>query len=105
MYAVEDLAGISTQNLAQQSCSRCGIGNLAGHGEDGIHRDRHSQRVAIAVVDDSALGSDIDGALLLALSPLDVITVLEYLQAEKAAADDQQPQNKDSCEEVEPPLG
>src|SRR5579864_516915 len=105
VYAVEDLVRIVAEYLTEQGRSGGWIRNLAGDGEDGVYGNRHRQLVAIAVVDDAPLGSDIERALLLSLGALDVIAVLKDLQADKAPADHQQPNNEDACEEIKPPLG
>ena len=62
--------------------ARSGISR--GHREHGIHRDRHGQFAAGTVVDDSALGRNFRGALLLVLRALLEITVAENLQIDQA---------------------
>src|SRR5438270_1186496 len=104
MQMRQDVMRIIAQDFSKQGGGGGGIGNFAGDGEDGIHHDRHRQLVPITVVDDAALGSNVEAALLLALGPLDIVAILENLQAEQTAAYDQQPDDKNSRQKIEPPL-
>ena len=86
--------------ISEMVPARSGIS--AGHGEYGIHGDRHRQFAARAVVDDAALGCDFRGALLLALRSLLEISVAENLQIDQAQADAAGPEHKDPAQQVEP---
>ncbi len=77
------------------------VRNFRGHREYGIHRDRHGQLAAGAVVDDSALGCDFRGALLLVLRSLLEIAVAENLQIDQAQADGAGPEHQDCRQQVE----
>ena len=78
------------------------IGNLAGNGEGRIDQDRHGERVALAVVDDTALGGDIHRALLLLVGALLEISVAENLKVNQAQADGAEPQDEQTSQKVEP---
>ena len=58
--------------------------------------------MAAAVVNDAALGGDVDAALLLVLGALLKVAVTEDLQVDETQADDAAPEKKDSAKEVDP---
>jgi hypothetical protein len=56
---------------------------------------------ALAIVDEAALGRDIDGALLLVLSALLKVPISENLEIDESEADDGEPEQKSAAQEVE----
>ena len=78
------------------------VRNFGGDGENGIHRDRHRQFASGAVVDDSSLGGNFLGALLLVLRPGFIIAVAEDLEINQAQADRAGPEHQDCSQQVKP---
>src|SRR5581483_308916 len=85
----------------QQAGGSLRIGDLAGNGEYGVHGDGHGQLVAVAVVDDAAPRSDLDGALLLALRALQPVAVAEDLELDQTQADGAAPQEQYAAQHVQ----
>ena len=73
-------SGEVVQHAAEQPRHHLRIGNFRRHGEAGIHRRAHGQRVQIAVENVRALGADFDDVLLLVFGAGQEIGVAEQLQ-------------------------
>ena len=52
------------------------VGDFRGVGVDGVDLDGHGQLVEVAIVEDAAAGSYLEGALLLLVGALDVFLVV-----------------------------
>ena len=92
--ALQHAVRVLADHLGQNRRSVLLIGDLAGHGKDRIDLHGHRQFLAVAVVDDAALGRNFHGALLLTLRPLHPFAVVQHLQHGQPHDDDQAPDKK-----------
>ncbi len=84
---------IGFDNASDQRYGSRQIGDVGGHGEHGIHGNGHRQLTTGTVINDSSLGCDFRGALLLALSSLFEVAIAEDLQIDEAQADSAGPKH------------
>ena len=68
-----------SQHAREQLGRKLRISDFDGHGKHRVHRNAHGQRIPVAVVDGTSLGSDFDGALLLPSGAGEVFAVTEQL--------------------------
>ena len=82
-------------------CRALLVVNLAGNGIEGVRLHRHGQLLQVAVVEHAAARRNFKGAQLLFFSALHKLLVPNNLEPEKAAADDQRPDEKKEADDPE----
>ena len=98
-HSRQDFRGVGVQHAGENGSGRRLVGDFGGNGINGVDQHRHRQFLAIAIINNAALGRDLDLALLLALGALHIGVALKDLQISEPAADGKYP----DCEQTTKP--